>query len=262
VKERLQKILARAGYGSRRSAERIIAAGRVRVNGVVVATPGVSADPAVDRIEIDGKPIVESVQRVYLAMYKPAGYITTVTDPGLRNTVMELLPPGLPPHVFPVGRLDRNTEGLLLFTNDGEFAQRLAHPRYEIEKEYHALVAGSPSRETLDRLRRGVRIEGGHVTAPARVALGQPPPGYDARREHAWLRLVIHEGRKRQVRLMCAAVGHQVRQLVRTRVGDVKLGSMRRGATRSLTTVEVGALARAVGLSMGSGTLLRHGEST
>ncbi len=268
MKQRLQKILAQAGYGSRRSAESIISAGRVRVNGAAVTTPGVSADPALDRIEVDGNPLPLGAERVYLAMHKPAGIITTATDPGGRSTVMQLLPPVLPPHVFPIGRLDRDTEGLLLFTNDGEFANRLAHPRYEIEKEYYALVSGTPSPEALARLRRGVQIPGvrtpagAHTTAPARVAFAAPPRGYATRDGHAWLRLVIHEGRKRQVRLMCAAVGHQVRVLVRTRVGDVSLGSMRRGTTRPLTKAELHALSRAVGLSAPSGTLRRHGPAT
>ena len=261
MKERLQKILAQAGYGSRRSAESIISAGRVRVNGVAVTTLGVSADAAVDRIEVDGKPLSLEEARVYLAMHKPPGFITTAMDPGGRSTVMQLLPAGLPPHVLPVGRLDRDTEGLLLFTNDGEFANRLAHPRYEIEKEYYALVSRTPSRDALERLRRGVQIEGARTTAPARVAFAAPPRGYTARDGHAWLRLVIHEGRKRQVRLMCAAVGHQVRVLVRTRVGNVSLGSMRRGATRPLTKNELEALSHAVGLPAGSGTLRRHGPT-
>jgi pseudouridine synthase len=248
VKVRLQKVLAQAGYGSRRSAEAIIAGGRVRVNGSVVQLAGTTADPAVDRVEVDGKPIVLEVPRVYLAMNKPAGYLTTVSDPGGRPTVVQLLADGLPPHVFPIGRLDRDTEGLLLFTNDGEFAHRLAHPRYEIEKEYLALVSGVPSEEALVRLRGGVVIEEDHRTSPARVAISQPPRGYAPRDGHTWLRLVIHEGRKRQVRLMCAAVGHQVRALVRTRVGQVPLGSLARGKTRRLTKAEIDAVSRLVGL--------------
>ncbi len=248
MKQRLQKVLAQAGYGSRRSAEAIITAGRVRVNGSVVRLAGTSADPAVDRVEIDGKQIVIEAPRVYLAMNKPAGYLTTVTDPGGRPTVMQLLTVGLPPHVFPIGRLDRDTEGLLLFTNDGEFAHRLAHPRYEIEKEYLALVSGVPSPDALARLRSGVMIEETHRTSPARVARSQPPRGYAARDGHTWLRLVIHEGRKRQVRLMCATVGHQVRALVRTRVGQVPLGSLARGKTRRLTKTEIDAVSRLVGL--------------
>jgi 23S rRNA pseudouridine2605 synthase/16S rRNA pseudouridine516 synthase len=248
VRERLQKILARAGYGSRRSCEAIITVGRVRVNGAVANELGASADPDVDRIEVDGKTLTLGDAPVYLAMHKPAGYVTTVSDPGGRPTVMSLLPRDLPPHVFPVGRLDRDTEGLLLFTNDGEFGHRLAHPRYEIEKEYLAMVTGVPPAAAFDRLRRGVVIEGSHRTAPARVALARAAAGHTTPEGHSWLRLVIHEGRKRQVRLMCAAVGHQVRALVRTRVGSLRLGALRRGKTRRLTKREIDELARAVDL--------------
>jgi pseudouridine synthase len=247
MKERLQKILARGGYGSRRSAESLITTGRVRVNGVVIDELGAQADAVTDRIEVDGKLIGPTTERVYLVMNKPAGFVTTMHDPGGRRTVMSLLPPDLPPHVFPVGRLDRDTEGLLLFTNDGEFAHRLAHPRYEIEKEYYALVDGTPSAASLDKLRRGVTIED-HHTSPARVAVSRPPHGYEGRAGHAWLQLVIHEGRKRQVRLMTAAVGHQVRTLVRTRFGDVLLGRLARGATRPLSKRELDSLLRAIGL--------------
>jgi 23S rRNA pseudouridine2605 synthase len=248
VSERLQKILARAGYGSRRSAEALIAAGRVRVNGRVVTEAGTKADAATDVIEVDGKRIAGETRRVYLAMHKPAGVVTTAVDPQKRRTVMELLPDGLPPHVLPVGRLDRDTEGLLLFTNDGELAHRLAHPRYRIDKEYAALVEGHPSARALSRLRRGIEIEG-RMTAPAEAEIvPDAPPGYRQEEGRSWLRIVIHEGRKRQVRLMCEAIGHPVRRLVRVRIGDVRLGSMRRGSVRELRAREVAALRRAVGL--------------
>lgn len=146
MKDRLQKILARAGHGSRRSVESLITAGRVRVNGATVTTLGTRADPETDAIDVDGVAIVIAATDVYLVLHKPAGYVTTARDPQGRSTVMELLPPDLPPHVVPIGRLDRDTSGLLLFTTDGEFAHRMAHPRYEIEKEYAALVGGSPGR--------------------------------------------------------------------------------------------------------------------
>jgi pseudouridine synthase len=247
VKERLQKILAAAGYGSRRSAEALIAAGRVRVNGEIVRTPGVQADRASDRIEVDGLPLSTSVTRAYLAMHKPAGYTTTARDPHARRTVMELLPEGLPPHMLPVGRLDRDTEGLLLFTNDGELAYRLSHPRYAVDKEYLVLVTGSPSARALARLRRGVLIEG-ERTAPARAGIARAPSGHATPPGETWLRLTIHEGRKRQVRRMCAAVGHPVRTLVRVRVGGVSLGPLPRGKTRRLSTREVDELRQSVGL--------------
>lgn len=247
MKERLQKILARAGHGSRRSAEKVISAGRVSVNGERITELGAQADPDVDRIEVDGTPIVLPAGLVYLALNKPQGFVTTSNDPQRRRTVMELLPPGLPPHVFPIGRLDRDTEGLLLFTNDGEFAHRMAHPRFEIEKEYIALVEGRPDERTLRQLQNGVVIDG-EDTAPALAETTSAPEGFEGRPGHAWVRLVIHEGRKRQVRRMLAIVGHQVRTLVRVRIGDVQLARLARGKTRALTADEVHALRAIVGL--------------
>jgi len=251
MKERLQKILARAGHGSRRSAETLITAGRVSVNGALVAELGATADADVDRIEVDGRAIAIGAVPVYLAMNKPAGYLTTVRDPRGRRTVLDLYPVDLPPHVFPVGRLDRDSEGLLLLTNDGEFAHRLAHPRFELDKEYHALVRGTPSLESLRRLRAGIEIEG-RRTSPAEVEVVRTAPfGHADRPGHAWLRLVIHEGRKRQVRLMCAAVGHPVSELVRTRVGEVLLGRLPPGKSRRLSRREVASLRSQLGLADG-----------
>lgn len=248
MKERLQKILARSGHGSRRAAEGIITDGRVRVNGTVVRELGARADANVDVIEVDGVAIALTVTQVYLAMNKPAGVLTTVTDPERRRTVMEILPPSLPPHVFPIGRLDRDTEGLLLFTNDGEFAHRMAHPRFEIDKEYLALVLGAPDAAAIGDLRSGVIIEG-KPTAPATVELARSPEGFATASGHTWLRVVIHEGRKRQVRLMCASVGHPVRTLVRTRIDGVTLARLARGKTRVLDATEVAKLRALVGLS-------------
>jgi 23S rRNA pseudouridine2605 synthase len=247
MKERLQKILARAGYGSRRAAETLITDGRVRVNGTTVTQLGSQADADRDAITVDGKTIAVVSQHAYLAMHKPAGAVTTANDPQGRMTVMSLLPKNLPPHVLPIGRLDRDTEGLLLFTNDGEFAHRLTHPRYNVEKEYLALVSGAPSSEALDKLRSGVDI-GEHVTAPAVVDLVPPPEGHQLRDGHTWLRLVVHEGRKRQIRLMCAAIKHDVRTLVRTRIGDVRLTGLPKMKTRPLAATELAALRSLVGL--------------
>jgi len=247
MKERLQKILARAGLGSRRSVEALIVAGRVSINGEVVTQLGVQCDPDVDRIEVDGKRIELPEERIYLAMNKPRGVVTTAHDPQRRRTVVELLPSGLAGRVFPVGRLDRDTEGLLLFTNDGELAHRLSHPRYVIDKEYLARVEGTPDERALERLRRGVDIEG-VMTSPAQVERAAGPPGARACEGHSWLRLVIHEGRKRQIRRMCEAVGHPVRDLIRVRVGGVQLSRLQPGATRHLEPAEVAALRRAVGL--------------
>jgi 23S rRNA pseudouridine2605 synthase len=247
VKERLQKILARAGHGSRRGAEAIIASGRVRVNGAVVSELGAQADAAVDLIEVDGAAILAASDHVYFAMNKPAGVLTTLIDPAHRRTVMELLPATLPPHVFPIGRLDRDTEGLLLFTSDGEFAHRMAHPRYEIDKEYMALITGTIDQAALDELRAGVIIEGKR-TSPAAVEAARAPEGYATPSEHMWLRVVIHEGRKRQVRLMCASVGHPVKTLVRTRIAGITLARLARGKTRQLAPREVTDLAAEIGL--------------
>ncbi|MBF6600121.1 MAG: rRNA pseudouridine synthase [Dehalococcoidia bacterium] len=245
--ERLQKILARAGHGSRRGVEALISDGRVRVNGQP-ATLGMQADVAVDVIELDGVPVHADAPAVYLAMNKPSGFVTTARDPQHRHTVMQLLPDDLPPHVFPIGRLDRDTEGLLLFTNDGEFAHRMAHPRFEVEKEYAALVVGAPGRAAFAALAAGVELDGKR-TAPAHVEPAAPPAGHESREGHVWLRLAIHEGRKRQVRRMCAAVGLPVRTLVRTRVDGIELARLRRGTTRALSTDEVRRLRRLVGLA-------------
>jgi pseudouridine synthase len=247
VKERLQKILAKAGYGSRRGSEALIVAGRVRVNGVTLTQLGTQADPARDRIEVDGRAIDIGREHAHLAMNKPAGAVTTMTDPRGRRTVADLLPAGLPSHVFPVGRLDMDTEGLLLFTNDGEFAHRLAHPSFTIDKEYLALVRGAPTSVELAKLQRGVAIAGKR-TSSAEVAVARAPHGHAARDGATWLTLTIHEGRKRQVRLMCAAAGLPVITLVRTRIGPVRLGRLGRGETRRLAASEVAALRSAVGL--------------
>jgi 23S rRNA pseudouridine2605 synthase len=247
VRERLQKILARAGYGSRRSSEALITSGRVRVNGAIVSALGSQADPDTDTIEVDGKAIALTESHVYLVMHKPPRFVTTARDPQGRRTVMELLPPGLPPHVVAIGRLDRDSQGLLIFTSDGEFAHRMAHPRYEIEKEYATLVEGSPDASTLERLRSGVEIEG-RVTRPALAEYARPPHSHREREGHTWLRIVIHEGRKRQVRLMCAAVGHPVVELVRTRIGGVLLGRLPVGKTRPLSAGELADLRSAVAL--------------
>ncbi len=252
MNERLQKILARVGHGSRRGAEALIIGGRVRVNGVTISELGAQADADVDRIEVDGVAIAAASAHIYLAMNKPAGVLTTVADPEHRRTVIDLLPSTLPPHVFPIGRLDRDTEGLLLFTNDGEFAHRMAHPRYEIDKEYMALVSGMLEQAALDELRTGVVIEG-RRTSPASVEPSRAPEGYATPSAHTWLRLVIHEGRKRQVRLMCGSVGHPVKTLVRTRISGVTLARLARGKTRVLSPREVADLRAAVGLAPNTG---------
>jgi 23S rRNA pseudouridine2605 synthase len=229
--ERLQKVLAQAGLGSRRACEELIAAARVTVNGEV-ATLGTRADPEVDAIEVDGARIGVREGLVHYLLNKPAGAVTTASDPQGRPTVVGLVP--AEPRVYPVGRLDADTEGLLVLTNDGELAHRLTHPSFGVDKEYLADVTGTPSRGALRRLREGVELEDG-PTAPARVSLVG---------DHT-LRITIHEGRNRQVRRMCEAVGHPVRRLVRVRIGPLADRRLPPGEWRPLTQAEVRALERA-----------------
>jgi 23S rRNA pseudouridine2605 synthase len=229
--DRLQKVLARAGLGSRRAAEALIAAGRVRVNGEV-AHLGDRADPGTDRIEVDGVMVGVRPGLVHYLLNKPAGVVTTASDPHGRPTVVGLVP--AEPRVFPVGRLDAETEGLLLLTNDGELAHRLTHPSFGVEKEYLAEVDGRPTRGALRRLREGIDLEDGR-TAPARASLVGD----------RLLRITVHEGRKRQVRRMCEAVGLPVRRLVRVRIGPITDRRLAPGEWRALRQDEVRALERA-----------------
>ena len=230
--ERLQKVLARAGIGSRRVSEDLIEAGRVRVNGEV-AVLGRRVDPDEDVVTIDGTPIGTAQGLAYRLLNKPRGVVATADDPQGRPTVVGLVPPE--PRVVPVGRLDVDTEGLLLLTNDGQLHHRLTHPSFGVEKEYLVEVEGELTPKTLRRLRTGVELDDG-VTAPAKAS--SPSPNV--------LKLTIHEGRNRQVRRMCDAVGHPVRRLVRTRIGPVADGSLRPGSWRNLSQAEVRALERAV----------------
>ncbi len=230
--ERLQKVLARAGFGSRRACEEMIEDGRVVVNGDV-ATLGRRVNVEGDEVSVDGVLIGVRPGMVYYLLNKPAGVVTTAQDPQGRPTVVALVPDE--PRVFPVGRLDMETEGLLLLTNDGSLAHRLTHPSFGVEKEYMAKVSGEPTRGDLRRLREGVDLEDG-MTAPARVAVLAPD----------LLRITIHEGRNRQVRRMCDAIGHGVVRLVRTRVGPLADRSLSPGQWRELTVEEVRQLERAV----------------
>jgi len=230
--ERLQKVLARVGIGSRRVCEDLIAEGRVRVDGDI-AVLGRRVDPETALIEVDGAPVGVRPDLVHYVLNKPAGVVTTANDPQGRPTVVGLVPDE--PRVFPVGRLDADTEGLLLLTNDGELAHRLTHPSYGVEKEYVAEVEGLPTRAVLRHLREGVELDDG-PTAPARATLIDP----------SVVRLTIHEGRNRQVRRMCEAVGHSVVRLVRTRIGPLADRSLAPGTWRELTGDEVRSLQRAV----------------
>jgi 23S rRNA pseudouridine2605 synthase len=233
----LQKALARAGLGSRRACEDLIREGRVTVNGSV-ATLGDRVDPSRDRVEVDGAPVPLDPGLRYYALNKPRGVVTTARDPQQRQDVSSFYPAG--PRVFPVGRLDRETEGLLLLTNDGDLANRLTHPRFGAEKEYLAEVEGSASDRAVSRLTRGVELEDGPARARSARRVGT------ARGRQA-VRIVMAEGRKREVRRMLGAVGLTVRRLVRVRVGPVGLGRLRPGEVRPLTAAEVRALYRHVG---------------
>ena len=231
--ERLQKVLARLGFGSRRACEELIADGRVTVSGVV-AELGRRVDVESDEVAVDGAVVGIRPGLVHYVLNKPTGVITTADDPQGRPTVIQMVPAD--PRVFPVGRLDADTEGLLLLTNDGELTHRLTHPSFGVEKEYLASVKGVPSRGALRRLREGVELDDG-ITAPARVT---------AVDDHM-LRITIHEGRNRQVRRMCETVGHPVTRLVRTRIGPLTDHKLKPGEWRSLTREEVRGLEIAVG---------------
>jgi len=233
VEERLQKILARAGFGSRRSSEELIRQGRVTVNDEV-AELGQKADPEQDHIAVDGEAVRVKKEYTYIAVNKPAGVLSDEGDgTGRRPTVRELVP--LPGHLFPVGRLDLRSEGLILLTDDGRLAYRLTHPRFEHEKEYQVKVEGLPDEQTLQKWERGVFLDGSK-TAPADVSI--------ARREgrETWLRVVLREGRKRQIRRVAAMLGHPVQRLIRVRIGPLRLGDLEPGAWRRLSANEVRAL--------------------
>lgn len=230
--ERLQKVLAHAGVASRRHCEELIVQGSVQVNGKVVRELGTRVDPSVDRITVNGRAI-RIEQHVYLMLYKPTGVITSVSDPRGRRVVTDLLT-GIKERVYPVGRLDYDTSGLLLLTNDGELANRLAHPSYEIDKVYRAWVRGVPSPDKIKRLATGIRLEDG-MTSPGEARLLKTAPGQDK----ALVELTIHEGRNRQVRRMCEAIGHPVLSLERIRLGFLTLEGLQLGQYRPLTSTEV-----------------------
>lgn len=225
--------MSHAGLGSRRACEDIIAAGRVTVNGHV-AVLGEKADPAKDRILVDGQPLKLPEANVYVALYKPRGVLSAVSGHDPRPKVRDLV--DIPGHLYPVGRLDVESEGLILLTNDGDLANRLTHPRYEHEKEYRVLVARRPDEEQLQVWRRGVVLEDGYRTAPAEVQLVEPFG------KGAWLRVILREGRKRQIRETGAQIGLPVVKIIRTRIGSLTLGRLKPGEWRYLTSQEVLAL--------------------
>lgn len=235
MEERLQKLLSQAGIASRRSAELLITSGRVTVNEITVTELGSKADPAKDRILVDGKPLTFPEKKIYLLLNKPAGYVTTLRDPEGRPIVTDLIKE-IKERLFPVGRLDFNTEGLLLLTNDGNWANTLAHPRHEVAKEYHVKVRGEVTADTLSKLSNGVKLDDGW-TAPAKVELLKVVG------KNSWISITIHEGRYRQVRRMCETVGLLVARLTRTKYGELSIGLLKPGEYRYLTMDEVRAIA-------------------
>jgi pseudouridine synthase len=240
---RLQKILSTAGIASRRAAEDYIVQGRVSVNGQTVTELGSKADPDTDDIRVDGRRIKTARRRLYILMYKPRGYITSRSDPQRRPTVIDLLNKGgVRDYVYPVGRLDYESEGLLLLTSDGDLAARLTHPSHGIAREYQARVRGVPDRHAMERLARGIVIDG-RKTAPADVGLQQVTEGSDG--DQATLSIVIREGRNRQVRKMCEAIGHPVLRLRRVRIGPIADQHIRPGEFRELDAREIAALKKA-----------------
>lgn len=236
---RLQKLLAEAGICSRRAAETMIRRGHVKLNGKIVTELGTRAT-ATDKIHVDNKPLPQRSDLLHLAVNKPAGIVTTLRDPEGRPTVRDLLPHRFA-RVFPVGRLDLQSTGLLLLTNDGELAARVTHPRYHVPRTYRVKVGGVPDERALARLRRGVRLAEGRAN-PVEVSVERALP------TKAWLRITVHEGRTHLIRKMCDAVGYSVEKLQRVRIGPLNLGSLPLGAVRQLAPSEVLALRRAVGL--------------
>ena len=244
--ERLQKILSAAGVASRRTAETLIEQGRVTVNGQTVTALGTKADADADDIRVDGRRVKGAQRRRYILLYKPRGYITTRSDPERRPTVADLLAKGgVREYVYPVGRLDYDSEGLLLVTSDGDFAAHLTHPRHGIEREYEVRVKGVPDQHDLDRLSKGISLEG-RRTAPATVELTKVIEAESG--QQALLSFVIKEGRNRQVRNMCDAIGHPVARLRRVRIGPITDEHIRPGEFRDLSPRELELLRRQSGI--------------
>ena len=235
---RLQKFLARAGVASRRASEKLIEAGRISVNGQVVTELGTKVDPEADEVRLDGAPVRKAAEAVTLMLNKPAGYLTSMKDPQGRPCVAQLVPLDEFPALYPLGRLDYDTTGLLLFSTDGELGNAVLHPSRHVDKTYRALVKGKPSEAALDRLRSGVVLDDGPT---------QPAEGRLAGRKgkNAYVEIIIHEGRKRQVKRMCEAIGHPVLQLHRASFGPLELGDLPEGKYRVLSEQEVAALERA-----------------
>ena len=233
--ERLQKILAQAGYGSRRACEEFITAGRVRVNGQI-ASLGQKADTAFDKITLDGKPIAAAEALIYIALHKPRNVLSALeTEKGDgRRTVRDLV--DVPGHFYPVGRLDYESEGLVLMTNDGDLTNKLTHPRYGHEKEYRVLLATRPDVKQIEAWRRGIVLEDGYKTRPVDVHFDE------SKGKGAWVRVVMQEGRKRQIRETCKQLGLPIVRILRVRIGSLRLGNLKPRQWRHLTTDEVNDL--------------------
>jgi 23S rRNA pseudouridine2605 synthase len=236
---RLQKLISEAGVASRRAAEQLITDGRVMVNGVTVRELGTRADPVSDDVRVDGRRLPRPERR-HILLYKPRGYVSTRVDPEKRPTVIDLLERAkIRGYFYPVGRLDYDSDGLIILTNDGTFAERLMHPRYELERAYEARVRGVPGEKELERLRKGVPLDG-ERTQPARVTLQHVIEGKAV--PQALLEVVLKEGRNRQVRRMFEAIGHPVMRLTRVRIGTIRIGHMKPGDLRELTPKEIASL--------------------
>jgi 23S rRNA pseudouridine2605 synthase len=244
---RLQRFLARAGVASRRGSENLMTVGRVTVNGVVATELGTKVDPLVDQVAVDGLPVAWGEPPVYLMLNKPAGYLTTMDDPQGRACVATLVPVERYPGLFPVGRLDHDTTGLLLFSTDGDFGNGLLHPRYKVEKTYEATVEGEFTEAEADVLRSGIELTDG-MTLPARISIGVCGRPFRARTVQTAVTCIIHEGRKRQVKRMFSALGHPVITLHRSAFGPLVLGELPEGSWRMLTDTEVQALQAASGM--------------
>lgn len=237
---RLNKVLSMFGVASRRAADEMITQGRVELNGRVVTELGTKADLDKDEIKVDGRRLKVAPVKRYLLMYKPVGVMATRSDPQRRTTVIDLLAKlGITGYFYPVGRLDYDSEGLIILTNDGTFADRVTHPRYELERTYEAVVEGIPDERDLERLRRGVPIEGKR-THPAKISLKRTLPGRKG--EQSVLEIVIREGRNRQIRKMCDAIAHPVARLRRLRIGSITDRRLRPGDFRDLTGPEIKSL--------------------
>lgn len=262
MQERLQKIMAAAGIDSRRACEKLITQGRVRVNGEIITELGSRVDPTTDEISLDGRPITQTEQHSYVKIYKPPGILSDIGgDSRDRPTVADLLPPGVG-RVFPVGRLDLNSEGLMLLTDDGDLAHKLTHPRYQHPKTYYVLVAHRPTFRTLETLRTGVEMRDG-ISAPAQVNLVDKPPaelimGEGPTRGH-WLRITLREGKKRQIRYMTTGVGHPTLRLIRWSIGPLTLAQMPPKSNRFLSRKEVTELRE---LARGKSSAPRPAKST